>query len=203
MSGANRRPLASRQRAWAARLARRLTAAGVAPNAISIASTGFAAAGAAGLATAHPAGLVLAAAMVQGRLLCNLMDGMVAIEGGRRSRDGAFWNEAPDRLSDVLLLAGAGVGAGSPVLGLAAGALAVATAYLRELGRAEGFAPDFSGPMAKPQRMAALTAGALVAALPPWPAPAVLAATLWIVALGTGLTVLRRSARLIARLKAR
>jgi phosphatidylglycerophosphate synthase len=62
------------------------------------------------------------------RLLCNLFDGMVAIEGGRKEADGPFWNEAPDRASDILILAGAGLGAGAVGLGWAAAALAVATA---------------------------------------------------------------------------
>ena len=40
--------------------------------------------------------------------------------------------------------------------------LAVVTAYVREMGRGLGLPADFGGPMAKPQRMAALTAVALV-----------------------------------------
>ena len=35
----------------------------------------------------------------------------------------------------------------------------------RELGRAEGLGSDFSGPFAKPQRMAAITAGAVLSAI--------------------------------------
>src|SRR5690606_200735 len=87
--------------------------------------------------------LILAALSVQMRLLCNLIDGMVAVEGGKRSASGAFWNEVPDRVADLLFFWGAGVFAGQAPLGLACGALAIATAYLRELGRAEGFAPNF------------------------------------------------------------
>ena len=37
----------------------------------------------------------LARSACQGRLLCNLFDGMVAVEGGKREADGPFWNEAP------------------------------------------------------------------------------------------------------------
>jgi hypothetical protein len=39
------------------------------------------------------------------------------------------------------------------------------TAYLRTLGGALGLAQDFRGPMAKPHRMAVLTAGCVLGAL--------------------------------------
>lgn len=205
-----RRPLASRQTRWARALAARLALRGVRPNAISLASVGFAAAGAGLLATgpALPgawgaAALILAAAAVQARLLCNLLDGMVAVEGGRGTPDGAFWNEAPDRLSDLLLLTGAGVAAGAPALGLLAGAMAVATAWLREFGRAEGLGADFGGPMAKPQRMAVLTGAALLAAVAPFglTAAGILAASLWVIVLGAALTAGLRARRLLAALR--
>jgi phosphatidylglycerophosphate synthase len=139
------------------------------------------------------------------RLICNLLDGMVAVEGGKKAKDGPFWNEAPDRIADALLFAGAGYAAGYPALGWAAAVLAVGTAYIRELGRAEGFPPDFSGPMAKPQRMAVLTGAAVLAAVEPvlLDTPVVLWAALWIVVIGAALTAIRRSARLIAALKSR
>jgi phosphatidylglycerophosphate synthase len=145
--------------------------------------------------------LILAALTIQARLVCNLIDGMVAVEGGKGARDGPFWNEAPDRLSDLLFLTGAGIAAGNATLGALAASLAIATAYLRELGRAEGFPPDFSGPMAKPQRMAALTVGTLIAAVvsTEW----MLTATLWIILAGSALTILRRSWTLVEGLKTR
>jgi phosphatidylglycerophosphate synthase len=208
MTDGNRRPISSRNSRWARALAARLAASRVTPNRISQASVGFAAAGflafwASAGAEGWPraACLVLAALAMQLRLLCNLLDGMVAIEGGNTSPTGPFWNEAPDRAADVLFLSGAGIAAGQPALGLAAAAVAVTTAYVRELGRAEGVAPDFSGPMAKPQRMAALTAGTLIAAVAA-PVP-VLSVTLWIILAGTAVTVLRRSARLLAALRSR
>ena len=42
---------------------------------------------------------------------------MVAVEGGKAEADGPFWNEFPDRIADILILAGAGYGIGSPALG--------------------------------------------------------------------------------------
>jgi phosphatidylglycerophosphate synthase len=145
--------------------------------------------------------LLLAAATVQARLVCNLIDGMVAIEGGRGAKDGPFWNEAPDRVSDFLFFTGAGLAAGDPALGLLVAALAIATAYIRELGRAEGFPPDFSGPLAKPQRMALLTAGTALAAL--YASEWTLTVTLWIIVAGTAATILRRSWTLIDKMKSR
>ncbi len=145
--------------------------------------------------------LILAAAACQARLVCNLIDGMVAVEGGQATKDGPFWNEAPDRVSDVLLLGGAGMAAANPALGLLAATLAVATAYIRELRRAEGLPPDFSGPMAKPHRMAALTIGSIIAAF--YAAEWTLTVTLWLIVLGAAATILRRSLHLIAALNAR
>jgi phosphatidylglycerophosphate synthase len=204
----SRRPLSSRGSRWSQVLAAWAVRKGLSPNLISQASMGFAAIGFALylLVPALPGflqalALILAALAIQARLVCNLIDGMVAVEGGKGTKDGPFWNEAPDRLSDLLFLTGAGIAAGNIALGLLAAALAIATAYLRELGRAEGFPPDFSGPMAKPQRMAVLTVGSIIAAFlaTEW----VLAAALWIILAGTAVTAARRSLALIERLNGR
>jgi len=201
----SRRPLGSRNTAWARRLSAWAVQKGYTPNQISRASIGFAALGIF-FYSLSPFGpgvlqflwLVLAAATIQARLICNLIDGMVAVEGEQGEKDGPFWNEAPDRLSDLFLLIGAGIAAGNPVLGALAAALAIATAYLRELGRAEGFPPDFSGPLAKPQRMAVLTAGTLVAAV--YAGVWTMNLTLWIIVAGTALTIASRSMRLLKAL---
>src|SRR5437870_1645970 len=99
-----RRPLKTRQRAWAQALARTLTRARVAPNAISMASLLFAMAAGLCLAwTAKAQGLARpilflgAAACIQLRLLCNMLDGMVAVEGGKRTVFGEIFNDMPDR----------------------------------------------------------------------------------------------------------
>lgn len=207
MSDENRRPLTSRNSAWAAQLASWAVSREITPNQISQASMGFATAGFFLYAVSTHGGVVqflallIAAATLQARLVCNLIDGMVAIEGGRGAKDGPFWNEAPDRVSDFLFFAGAGLAAGQPELGLLAAALAIATAYIRELGRAEGFPPDFSGPLAKPQRMAVLTAGTILAAL--YATEWTLTLTLWIIVAGTAATLIRRSWTLVERLKSR
>ncbi|QYZ71856.1 CDP-alcohol phosphatidyltransferase family protein [Neotabrizicola shimadae] len=204
-----RRPLQSRQSSWARAAATQLAVGNVPPNRISQAGLAFAAIGALAFAASPHLSpgwrgmcLVAAAVMMQARLVCNLLDGMVAIEGGRRQADGPFWNEAPDRLSDTAFLVGAGYAAQDISLGWTAAALAILVAYLRELGRAEGFPPDYCGPMAKQHRMAVLTIGCLVAAL--WPSPgAILTLTLWIIVAGAAATAGRRSLRLIRRLKSR
>ena len=163
-----RRPLATREKRWAVNLARALSGAGIPPNAISTASLVFAVA--AGLVlwrTGHATGLarvlelLAAAACIQLRLLCNMLDGMVAIEGGRQTAYGELFNDMPDRFADIAIFVGAGYGlsafAWGPALGWLAALFAVLTAYVRLLGGAMGARQYFSGPLAKPQRMAVMT----------------------------------------------
>src|SRR5438309_9367295 len=97
---ANRRPLKTRSKRWVQVLAAALARQKVSPNAIS--STGIVLAvigGACLLATRQTSGLfatvlfVAAAACVQLRLLCNLLDGLVAVEGGLKTRGGTVFNE--------------------------------------------------------------------------------------------------------------
>ncbi|MGR3514508.1 MAG: CDP-alcohol phosphatidyltransferase family protein [Paracoccaceae bacterium] len=204
-----RRPIASRNSKLAEKVARSLAQRGVSPNRISQASILFAAlAGVAFWLSGFTGGFVygiclLAAALgCQLRLLCNLFDGMVAVEGGRGEADGPYWNEAPDRLADALIFVGMGLGAGAAALGWAAAALAIGTAYVRALGSELGQKADFSGPMAKPQRMAVATASALIAIVIPtvFGLP-VLALALWSIVLGSGATILLRSRKTIETLK--
>ncbi|MFY0634366.1 MAG: CDP-alcohol phosphatidyltransferase family protein [Vannielia sp.] len=206
---AERRPIAARSTGWAQAAARRLAGSRVTPNQISASSMGFAALAFGCLWLTRGAGPSLDAALLcaaalfcQLRLVANLLDGMVALEGGKGGPTGPFWNEAPDRVADVVILAGLGLAVGMAWLGCLAGALAVGTAYLRELGRAEGLAADFCGPMAKPQRMAVVTAGCVGGAVEAlgWGSGWALLAALGLVALGTGVTALRRALRLIRAL---
>lgn len=177
---ASRRVLKSRDTRWAHALAGLLARSGVTPNAISIFSVVFAGGA---MACFFRAGdqtgtaCIIAAwggalACVQLRLLCNLMDGMVAVEGGKGSPVGAIYNDAPDRVADVLILVGAGYsGAGEPgvvklfeviPLGWCCAVVAVWTAYIRVLGASLTGQHDFRGPMAKQHRMAVLCGGILI-----------------------------------------
>lgn len=197
----NRRPLRTRSAAWVQASAAALGRAGVSPNAISLAGIGFAAAGAAAMlhAASAPLWWIAGATGIQLRLAANMLDGMVAVEGGRQTATGLLFNEVPDRIEDSLLLVAAGYAAGIPALGWLAALLACGTAYVRVLGGALGFAQDFSGPQAKPQRMAALTMAALASAA--WPAATVMPLALAVIAAGTALTLARRTLRLAGRLR--
>ena len=211
----NRRPLKTRSASWARAAAARLAKANVSPDAISCASVACAVLGgsllmlAGGLGPAGRAAALIGAALcIQLRLLCNLLDGLVAVEHGKATPAGPLWNELPDRVADVLFLVGAGYGArtaglhGAEAVGWLAAVLAVTTAYVRELGRGLGQPADFSGPMAKPHRMAALTIACLISLFEPiWGGNGQLMfAALAIIAVGTLITVVRRTRRLAIRL---
>ena len=175
-----RRPIASRDSGWARWFARKLDQSGVSPNSISIASIGFALLS--GLA-AWQGFWLLSAVGIQLRLLCNLFDGMVAVEGGKATPTGGVFNELPDRLADSFTLVGIGYGVGAPQLGLCCALGACLTAYVRVLGASLGAPHFFFGPMAKQHRMAVSTVALLLAIRLPWvlvPALAViLAGTVW------------------------
>ncbi len=211
----NRRPLKTRSAGWAGAMASALGKAGVSPDTISFCSVAFAALGSTGLlmsgeseGVSRVGWLLLAAVCIQLRLLANMLDGMVAVEHGRGGPSGPIWNELPDRIADALFLIAAGYGAAAAGveagvwLGWLAAVLAVLTAYVRELGRGLGFPADFTGPMAKPHRMFALTLACLVAMAEPlwgWDGGVIILA-LAIIAAGSLATVWRRTARLSRRL---
>ncbi|HET9067185.1 MAG TPA: CDP-alcohol phosphatidyltransferase family protein [Amaricoccus sp.] len=194
---ANRRPLASRRLGVMRRLAEALARARVAPNAISVAGTLFALVAAAALVAAGSgwaAGWLLGAVFVQLRLLANLLDGLVAVEGGRGTPTGVLFNEVPDRVEDAAILAGFGVAAGWLMLGVWAALAAVGCAYVRQVGGALGQAQSFIGPMAKQHRMAAVTLGCLIgfAEALAGSGPGLAGLLLWGVLAGTLLTIVRR-----------
>jgi phosphatidylglycerophosphate synthase len=184
----DRRPIAARNLGVTQRVAAWLVARGASADAISLAGMG--AGLAAGLCLAGTAWWpeaarplwLLAALGVQLRLLANLLDGMVAIGRGIASPAGELFNEVPDRVSDSAVFLGLGVAAGSPALGLAAALAAMATAYVRAVGKAAGAPSDFRGPMAKQHRMALVTALAVICAVAPlaWTASLPMLA-LWII----------------------
>lgn len=162
----NRRPIAARGNAMVQRFSAWLARTGVSPNAISLASIAFAALGAAALLElASPWGPWLCALAIVLRLLCNLFDGLVAVEHGRKTPTGVLYNEVPDRIADSLFLVALGYAAGLPWCGWLAALLATATACIRTLGGTVLAAQDFRGPMAKPHRMWLMVAACALAPL--------------------------------------
>lgn len=214
---AARRPLKSRGLRIFTTLAQKLADTGITPNQISMASIYFSVLAAICLllwpilgdlmhypakgfnsnifAIALP---LLAALFIQLRLLCNLIDGLVAVESGKKTPNGELFNEIPDRIADAVTLIAAGYAATivglSPAVGWLAALLAVMTAYVRALAMAVGTPADFQGPMAKPHRMALMTAACVLSAFEGffWQPGYVLATALVLLTIGTAWTVWRR-----------
>ncbi|MEX5384136.1 CDP-alcohol phosphatidyltransferase family protein [Cronobacter muytjensii] len=209
----DRRPVRTRDTRWAASAARTLQRLGFTPNAISLFSIVFSLVSALCFIAVWQLEflwmqrllLLIAAAGIQGRLICNLLDGMVAVEGGLRSPAGAVYNELPDRISDTVLFLGAGYGLtrliGAVELAWVASLLALFTAYVRLLGGTCGLAQRFSGPMAKQHRMAVLTAAALVGVVMPVWGEVSLFGALVIIALGAAWTTVRRTRTILKALQ--
>jgi phosphatidylglycerophosphate synthase len=204
---AARRPLKTRGRAWARGLSAWLGVHGLQPNTISMLSLVPAAvAGLCFLLLPHTPPLlqvillVVAAGSIQLRLLANMLDGLVAVERGRKTPTGDLFNEVPDRIADVLILAPAGyaigwLGTAGITLGWLVALLAVLTAYVRLFGGSLGFPQSFAGPMAKQHRMATLTLTCLLSIVEVIVAGyqgRVLSVGLLVIGLGAALTVLRR-----------
>lgn len=207
----NRRPIKARKAHWATKCSQWLQRNGATPNGISICSMLFALL--AGLsfyfALSHQSGLlrsillILSALMIQGRLICNLLDGMVAVEGGMKSPAGAVYNELPDRVADTFIILGVGYGLATDfsmaiTLGWVGAFFAVMTAYVRVLGGSCGLEQRFTGPMAKQHRMALLTFTAIIVAFLPnlwgmW----LFYIVLWVIILGSALTTIFRTRQIL------
>lgn len=193
MGISDRRPIAVRSSGWAQRTAAWLARGAMTPNQISCLSIVFALVGA-GLLITSPtlAGLLIAAFCILLRLLCNMFDGMVAVEGGKGTATGALFNEIPDRIADSLFLVATGYAIALPWLGWLCALLAVTTAYIRVLGGSLGLPQDFRGPMAKPHRMWLLgIALALAAIVAPW-RHMILLIPMTLIALGSAATCVTR-----------
>jgi len=220
----DRRPLKTRNKRWAHQLAGAIGKSGITPNAISVTGMfaglagGFALAGTAGVDSELWNGWAIrllwlgCALLVQSRLLCNMLDGMVAVETGATSKVGELYNELPDRVSDAATLVGLGYAAGSASwLGWAATSLAIFIAYVRAQGKVAGAEQHFVGPMAKPHRMATVTLLCLLMTFLPgdWQAAAAWgpgdawglpAAALVVIIVGGVVTVGRRLGRVVGDL---
>jgi phosphatidylglycerophosphate synthase len=202
----DRRPIAARAWSWPTRTALGLVRLGVTPNQVSASSMVFAALGALAFAMAPRMATPLftgilwiaGAVLVQCRLIANLLDGLMAVEGGKKSPVGDLYNDVPDRVADSFFLVAAGYGgaafAGAEALGWAAALSAALTAYVRFVGGTLLGTQDFAGPFAKQQRMFLLTVAALAAAGEAFAGqpPRVMSAALLVIAVGAAFTALRR-----------
>ena len=163
-----RRPLKSRGKSWAIQSAKYIASTGMTPNQISILSIVFSIGSTFALYFSNQSSnlFIAAAIFVQLRLLCNLLDGMVAIEHNKKSSTGDIFNDAPDRIADILTIIGLGLAIKETPMALtlswAAACFAVLTAYIRALGISIGTPAYFTGPMAKPHRMFLATLGCLL-----------------------------------------
>jgi phosphatidylglycerophosphate synthase len=198
-----RRPLKSRSTHFARAASQALLRWGVRPNQVSVASVLFAIAGAVALGWVEPRWLawLLAAGAIQLRLLCNLMDGMLAVEGGLRTPNGDLYNECPDRVADPVFMVAIGFAAQSreaEILGWLAACGSLGTAWVRSHGASLTGKHDFRGPMAKPHRMALATALCLIAAVLRGAAPTGLVITIGLAVMNAGIvvTIVRRLATL-------
>ncbi len=212
-----RRPLKSRDTKWAAAIAGWLARASVRPNQISVASMLFAAlaglcfwlGGRVALDWRWSGLLVLAACGIQLRLLCNLLDGMVAVEGGLKTTAGELYNELPDRVSDALIFIGAAYAVPqfpwAREIGWTAAILAIITAYVRSVGASMGAGQHFIGPMAKPHRMALLTAACLIGcAASLWHGAAkIIPVALILISAGCVITNFRRCIRIVRQMESK
>ena len=191
-----RRPLKSRSTGWARAVSRTLLQMGVKPNQVSGASVLFAIGVPLCLLTQDvPSAWAWfgAATCIQLRLLCNLMDGMLAVEGGLKTPHGDLYNEFPDRLADVIILASLGYAGGdelTKLLGWLAACGAVMTACIRMQGASLIGTHDFQGPQAKPHRMAVATLACLLMVI--GVRIPVIAASLGFMVAGIAFTIVKR-----------
>ena len=201
--------MAARDHAFFLRTATGLARLGVTPNVISVIGMGLGVAGgvalaatAADLAEANRRLLfLLAAVLIPLRGVCNILDGVVAVNCAKLSPTGVLFNEVPDRISDAAMLIGAGYAfGGNPTLGLLAAGLAIFVAYLRSAIKTAGAPQDFCGPMAKPMRIGLMTTACVCAAVAPGLTEQAMVVVLLTICVGCVLTAIRRLHRAATRL---
>jgi phosphatidylglycerophosphate synthase len=168
----DRRPLKVRRATWAQMSAAWLARVGATPNQISILSFVFAVLAFVtfSLADEQRLYLLIAPVLVLARLICNLLDGMVAVEHKKSSPNGELFNDVPDRFADIFIILGVGLAIRRPEafpfapiqLAWIASVVAVITAYVRVLGKSLGTQSYFIGPMAKQHRMFLVMAASVV-----------------------------------------
>ena len=206
MKDSNRRPLKVRGSVWSQKFASYLSKKDITPNQISIGSIVASFIASIFILLISNDNLftiwispILAALFIQMRLLCNLFDGMVALEGGKSTKSGELFNDIPDRVSDSLLFIALGYSITNISFGIELGYLAALfaalTAYVRVLGASMQAGSCFKGPMAKQHRMAILTTALILTPfeLSLFATDYILIITLFIITIGSFLTIANRT----------
>lgn len=144
----------------------RMAAAGVSPDAVTLAAVPVSIAG--GLAvlasTSVPLFLLVVPVAAAARLVLNLVDGALARATGRSHPRGEVFNEVGDRLSDIALLAPVAFVPGSQretvLLGVT---FAVLASFVGVVTKTAGGDRLYRGVLSKPGRMALLAVFAVLA----------------------------------------
>ena len=157
------------------------------PNALTVVGVLISLGAAAAFARGEPR---LAACLMLFGGFFDLVDGVVARHQGTSTRFGAFLDATLDRLSDMALLLGISVHYAALAepghVALAGAALCATVLVSYSKARAELVVPGFSvGFMERGERVAVLAAGALFGLLVP---------ALWVILLGSSVTVAQRFA---------
>lgn len=154
-----RRPVKTRQVQFFQRLAKQLVNFGLTPNKVSLASVFFAIFSLVFMMLLKQKFIlcaIITIICIQLRLICNLLDGLMAVEGGLKTATGEMFNDVPDRFSDIFFFVGVSTAIHSnwgTHIGWICALASVMTAYVRVLGASLGQGHDFKGPMAKQHRM--------------------------------------------------
>jgi phosphatidylglycerophosphate synthase len=198
-----RRPVPGRSWSISQRVVDMLIALHISPNVASLIGMGFGILAGCMLALTRsrpgPLFWILGALLIFLRSAMNIFDGMIAHRTGWITPRGGFVNDFTDRIADVAMLMGFGYARyASPYLAAWATMAALLTATVRTTGKAVGAPMYYQGLMSKPVRMYTLIVAALWMALSPRPWLPNL--TLWIVTLGSALTVVHRGIRILQAL---
>ena len=144
-----------------------LLAAGVSPNAVTLAALALSVAAGAALAV-WPASVWMLAAVpvvLLVRMALNALDGMMAREGGQESKLGFVLNEAGDILADAALYLPFALALGvSPLLAGGFVVLAAVSEAAGVCGMVTGAGRRYDGPFGKSDRAAAIGLLAILAA---------------------------------------
>ena len=134
----------------------RLLAAGISPDAITLAAIPVALLGSAALLVSptQPVALLAVPVLVVGRLVLNLLDGNLARRSGRIHPRGELFNEVGDRVADVAFLAPVAFLPGASNAIVLCGVMAaILASYVGITTRAAGGPRLYRGILSKPGRM--------------------------------------------------